>query len=201
MSGADLDPLDEAGKLLLFLAVSQARLAVQNPQENRVSQAEYQAALAQVRRLLADVSPAQDPHKFMAAKTALESLEAIERGEAMLGGMGPFRGFAEGVLGGPREVSFGGIKIARKPTAEEAFLKAALVVLWEKFPERRPELVKEARKHLGILNQKQVAKMVDNFNQRHDVDIAASRTPISIHIPLVTDLVTNHGYTCLSDFV
>lgn len=201
MSGTHLDPLDEAGKLLLFLAITHAKVAVQKAQGKTVNQGNYRAALAQVRRLLSNVSPTQDPHKFMAAKTALESLEAIERGEPMLGGVDPFRGFVEGVHGGPRKISFGGDKVTGKSTVEEAFLKAAVVVLWQKFPKRRPQLAREARTHLGISNQKQVAKMVDNFNQRHDVDIASSRTPISIHIPVVNDLMTNHGYGCLSDFV
>lgn len=201
MRGTNLDPLDEAGKLLLFLAITQAKVAVQNAQVKTVNQAKYQAVLVQVRRLLSNVPPTQNPHKFMAVKTALEGLEAIERGEAMLGGMDPFRGFVEGIHGGPREISFGGDKVTGKSSAEEAFLKAAVVVLWQKFPERRPQLAQEARTHLGISNQKQVAKMVDNFTQRHDVDIAASRTPISIHIPVVDDLITNHGYGCLSDFI
>lgn len=198
MNSAKLDPLDEAGKLLLFLAIAQARIAVDNPDGMTLGRVKCAAVLTRVRKLLAEVPQGKDPHKFMAAKTALEVLEAIEQGKAVVGGIDVFRGFVEAVHGGPRNLDFGGRRVSRKPPVEEAFLKAAAIVLWDRFPDQREKLATEARRFLGIRNLKALRKMVDNFNQRHNFDLAASESPSSVHIPIVTDLIDNHGYRTLS---
>jgi hypothetical protein len=201
MSNTKLDPLDEAGKLLLFLAQGQALVAVKNPDGKRINKAKNAAVLANIRLLLSGVPQGHDRHRFMAAKTALETLDAIERGDDVLGGTDVFRGFVEAVHGGPRNLDFGGRKVSRKPTADEAFLKAAAIVLWTKFPEQRERLALEARKILRIRSQRALGKMVDNFHQRHDSDIAGSHSPMSIHMPIVTTLVDNCGYQTLSNFL
>jgi len=87
-----------------------------------------------------------------------------------------------------------------KVSVNKAFLRAAAVTLWEQFPEQRDQLVSQARTLIGAGTKVKVRKLVENHNNRHDVDIAKSGSALSIHMPLIRDLIEHHGYRTLKDF-
>lgn len=191
--------INYAGTALMYLTQMQMRLGGPAP-EHRLDNAGYVAILRSARAHLEMADPEVDPHRFSAAKNALEALEAAEKGRCDLGAVKIFNAHVESIHGGPNDIDFGGKKIANKPTAKEVFLRAAAIALWLEFPKRRDSLTREAKKLLGILDQEALARLVDNFNQRHNVEIERSRSPISIHMAFVKDLVKKHGYHKLSDF-
>jgi hypothetical protein len=53
---------------------------------------------------------------------------------------------------------------------------------------------------MGVGAKAKLESIVENFNARHDVDIARSKSPLSIHMPLISDLIEHHGYRKLRDF-
>jgi hypothetical protein len=200
MTGRDDSALDRAGTALLHAAKLQAQIA-NKPNKPKLKDAGYTALLVEARRSLLTASPAEDPHKFFAVKTALETLEAAERGESDLRGVTLFDCLVEGVHGGEREIDLGGRpRTGQKPSADKAFLRAAMVALWERFPENRAQLVSQARTLIGVDTKSQLRKIVENFHARHDVNIASSGSPLSIHMGLVNDLIEHHGYRALKDF-
>jgi hypothetical protein len=146
------------------------------------------------------VDPSVAPHRFMATKTALEALETSERGDPVVGGSQVFSAFVEGELGGPRSMPLGGKTVGRKPPVEQSYLRAAAIALWEKSPAKRTELVKEARVLLNIRSEQALRKLVENHDQRHDPDPTKSRSPMSVHMPLVKSLIEKNGYKSLMDF-
>lgn len=201
MSEESKDALDRAGTALLLAVRMQAQTALK-PNDPQLNNAAYRALLARSRVCLAQADPKGDPHKFGATKTALEALEAIERGDDPLGGISIFKALVESVNGGARDIDFGGRRRqGPKPSADEAFLRAAAVALWEQFPEQRDQLVSQARTVIGIDTSAKLQKLVDNFHQRHDANITNSKTPLSIHLPLIKDLIECRGYQKLKDFV
>lgn len=168
--------------------------------ENNLQPGNNRALLAEARRLLALADPKEDPHRFAAAKEALELLAADERGEIPLGTLDMFHAHVEAVHGGPRNIDFGGVHVPNKPTAKEAFLRAAAVVLWDEFPEGRDSLSKDAKQILGIKDKQALARLVDNFHQRHDQEPHKSKSPLSIHMKRVRELIKIKAYQSLRDF-
>jgi hypothetical protein len=194
------DDLNRAGTALLHAARlnAQASSPVRNCPLNASG---YGALLEKVRKSLEKADPLVDPYKFAAIKTALEGLEAVERGEAPLGAIEIFHSFTEAIHGGPRAINLGGEQISNKPSADQAYLRAAAIVLWNNLPDNRGLLLKEAKRHIGIKSMDALAKLVDNFHQRHDINIAKSKSPLSIHITTIEELVKNYGYRKLMHFV
>lgn len=192
------DYLARAGTAILYAVLKTREL--DSSAENNLQPGNYRALLAEARRLLALADPQEDPHRFVAAKEALELLEAGERGEIPAGTLEIFHAHVEAVHGGPRNIDFGGIHVPNKPTAKEAFLRAAAVVLWDEFPESRDRLSMEANHFLGIKNKEALRKLVDNFHQRHDQEPHKSKSPLSIHMGRVRELIKLKGYQSLKDF-
>jgi hypothetical protein len=200
MTGEDDSALDRAGTALLHAARLQAQIAnkLNNPE---LADSGYKALLAEARQSLAKAVPLEDPYRFLATKTALETLEASERGDPDLGGVNLFKCFVEGVHGGEREIDLGGRpRTGPKPSADQAFLRAAMVALWIRFPKKRDQLVSHARTVIGVSGKDKLRKIVENFHERDDVNIASSGSPLSIHMPLVKELIDRHGYRALKDF-
>jgi len=163
--------------------------------------------LSDARTLLERVKISDDNrHKYLALKTAIEFGERVNNGdelgpEATNSALDIFRTSVETLLTGPRKLDFGG----RKPTpnrlaVEIHALRAALVCLWEEFPEKREQLAKDAKKLLGIKGKDQIRKIVENHHQRHDHDLYKSRSPLSIHLGFAKELIKNHDYNKLTDF-
>jgi len=194
------DALDRAGTALLHAAILQARIANKTGQP-QLNDAGYRERLAEARQPLAQANPSEDSHVFLAAKMALEMLEAAERGEEQLGGIEIFKALVESVHGGKRDMDFGGRRRqGAKVSVNQAFLRAAAVALWEEFPEQRDQLVSQARTSIGAGTKAKLRKLVENHNNRHDVDVARSGSPLSIHMALVRDMIEYHGYRKLNDF-
>ena len=192
--------LNRAGTALLCAARMQAEIALQ-PNYPKLGDAGYRALLARARFCLSQADVKDEPHKFVATKTALEALERAERKEDLIGGIEIFKSFVESVHGGQRDISFGGRqRQGLKPSASQAFLRAATVAFWEHFPKKRDQLVNQARELIDVGTKAKLESIVENFHQRHDVDIAKSRSPLSIHMSLVKDLIEHHGYKKLKDF-
>lgn len=195
------DALNYAGTALLYLTQMQMRLGGPAPVESKPDDSGYAAILRSAREHLEIADPEADPNRYSAAKNALEALEAAETGRVDLNAVTLFAAHVEALHGGPSNIDFGGKRIHNKPTAKQAFLRAAAIVLWSEYPERRDALTREAKELLGIRNQKALAKLVDNFHQRHNVETGLSQSPLSIHMAFVKDLVKNYGYQKLTDFV
>lgn len=198
MTGEDDSALNRAGTALLHAAKLQARLR----QEGGLNDEGYRKLLVSTRRHLEMANPSEEPHRFLAVKNALEALEAIERGDSTLGGIEIFKAFVESVHGGERVMDFGGRRRqGNKPSVDQAYLRAAAVALWERFPAERARLVSQARTLIGVRTESQLRKMVENFHTRHDFDTTRSSSPLSIHMGVVNDLIEHHGYRTLKDFV
>ena len=194
MNRAAKEPLQHAGWCLLEAAILQAK--------GRLNTAKYYSLLASARHFLVLATPKENYLLFTATKTALEAVEACERGEDLLNGMPLFKSLVENLHGGPRDFDFGGRpRQGPKPSADQAFGRAAAVALWKHFPKNREELVADARKEIGIGSRKKLQKLVDNYEQRHDTDISRSRSPLSVHMSLVEEFITDHNYRRLSDFL
>lgn len=195
------DAVKYAGTALLFLTQSQMRADGPSSTAVPLSDETYKMILADARNHLERSDHTLAPHTYAAVRYALATLEEAEAGHHDKAGMQYFQAHTEAILGGQRDIDLGGKKIANKPAVKEAFLRAAAITLWLEYPERRDALTVEAKKLLGVPNKNAFAKLVDNFGQRHDVQIEQSNSPLSIHIPFVSDLVKNHGYHNLRDFI
>ncbi len=193
MNRATKEPLHHAGWCIL----EAARLEVQDSLDS----SKYHSLLKSARRWLSMATSTDNQHLFIATKTALEAAEAQDRGDDPLNGEFLFKNLVESIHGGAREVEFGGRpRQGPKPSADQAFYRAAAVALWKQFPKNREKLVKEAQSIIEIDSLSKLRKLVDNFDQCHDADLSMSRSPLSVHMPLVNELITNHNFTRLRDF-
>jgi hypothetical protein len=193
MSGATKDPLHCAGCCILEAAILEI--------QGSLDSSKYHSLLRSARRHLSMATSTDNPHLFIATKTALEAAEAQDRGDDLLNGVFLFKNLVESINGGAREVEFGGRpRQGPKPSADQAFYRAAAVALWKQFPKNREKLVKEAQSIIEIDSLSKLRKLVDNFDQCHDADLSMSRSPLSVHMPLVNKLIANHNFTRLHDF-
>ncbi len=200
MTSQTNNALDRAGTAILLAAKLQAQLA-KVPGQPELNDAGYRALLSEARQALTNADLKSDAHKFVAAKTALETLEAFERGESTLRGIEIFKALVESLHGGERQMDFGGRRRqGPKVSVNQAFLRAAAVTLWEQFPDQRDQLVSQARTLISAGSKAKLRKIVENHNDRHDVEIAKSSSALSIHIPLIRDLIKHHDYQTLKDF-
>jgi len=195
------DALNYAGTALLFLTQSQMRADGPASTAVTLSDKTYKAILAGAREHLERADYKLAPHTYAAVRYALEALEAAEAGRHDQVGTQYFEAHVEAISGGERDIDLGGKKIANKRSTKENFLRAAAVALWEEFPKRRDALTKEAKDLLGMRDKAALAKLVSNFNERHDLDVWRSRSPLSMHMGFIDDLIKSHGYHCLRDFI
>ena len=142
--------LNYAGTALLYLTQMQMRLGGPAPVESKLDDSGYAAILRSAREHLEIADPEADPNRYSAAKNALEALEAAETGRVDLNAVTLFGAHVEALHGGPSNIDFGGKRIHNKPTAKQAFLRAAAIVLWSEYPERRDALIREAKELLGF---------------------------------------------------
>ena len=203
------DPVAIAGCILLWLAKRTLAAASGNPAESMVS---IDQELLRVRHLLSQAKPKSEAgrHRYFAAKTALETLEANERREPLLPYHDQFYGHVEAVRGGEGAELFGGTRISRKPNAKTAFLRAALFVLWEHYcgdDTARSALVKEAVS-LGIIgnrtsspahNEAVVRTRIKNIHKRPNDGQGAVASEWE-HVDLIRRLVSTGAFKKLADF-
>ena len=111
----------------------------------------------------------------------------------------------DALQGGPTAKTFGGRKIVNKLSVREYYLRAAALVLWKDCRTKNEEdrlnrLIADARTIIGVGTKEKLAKLVDNHDQNHDFDLTKTKSPLSVHIPGIEDLVKHHGYHRLKDF-
>lgn len=193
------NPLVEAGMLLTGFVEHQ--LVGRN-----ASRTTTLKVTAKVRELLKNAAAggciAVEPHRYSAIKEACDSLErqALDADADVTPERWMFDALVENHQGGPTDVRLGGGTIKNKKSAKENFLRAACVVLWEDQPFGRDQLVKDARRFLGVKNQEALRRIVDNHHQRHDADLEKTKSPLSVHIPVVKRLMEANGWCALRDF-
>jgi hypothetical protein len=190
--------LDRAGTALLFAAKLQTRASGPGG-THQIDNTRYLALLAKVRHHLKQADPSIDLHKFAAAKTALEMLEASERNVDIFNAVDVFKGHVEAICGGPRKFNLGGKNISNKPTVEKSYLRAAAYVLWT-HDINRVQLVVDAKVLLD-LNRAQLRKFIYNSTYQSQNSLGMPQSSIWLHIPLVKELVIKHGYGTLTDFI
>ena len=81
MSNQNKSALDCAGAALLKIVIRQAQIA-QKSSKTELNCTDIKTLLEKARQSLSEADPTEHPHKFLATKTALEVIEAIERGGA-----------------------------------------------------------------------------------------------------------------------
>lgn len=202
-------PVAEAGCILMRLADRELSASNSNPAKLVVR---IDHELKRVRHLLSQAKPNSDAdrHRFLAAKTALETLEARERSEPLLPYHDQFYGHVEAVRGGEGAELFGGVRISNKRNATTTFLRAALFVLWEHYKgdvTARSALVREAVL-LGITgnssdsqakNEAAVRTRVNNI-QKRPPDGQGPVAPEWGDVKFVKRLVNIEGFRKLADF-
>jgi hypothetical protein len=199
MMDSNGDSPDRAGTAVLHAAMLQARHAGPDA-EGTIDDAGYRALLAEARRNLEETDPNIKQHRYAAAKTALEALEAIERGDDILNALEIFKGHVEAICGGERTFDLGGRRIKNKPSVNVSYLRAAAYVLWNRNI-ARGQLELDAQSLLGFSNRAQLRKFVYNSTNLKPDGSGMPQSSIWVHIPIIEDLIDNHGYKALTDFV
>lgn len=193
------NPLDRAGTALLLAAKLQAQASAPG-KTHQIDAEGYRTLLAKVRHHLDQADSSIEPHKFAAVRTALEALEATERGDNTFNAVEMFQGHVEAICGGERTFDLGGKRITNRPPSDVSYLKAAAYVLWKrKFD--RDQLVLDAQSLLGFTNRTQLRAFVNNSTHQNPDGSDMPQSTIWAHVPLIEELVDRHGYRALTDFV
>ena len=191
--------LSKAGSIFLNIALQFAKAEKQD-QSIKLNEQSYIKQLSKLRSYLEKCDPETDTHRYMALKNALDALTAIDQEQHTLGAEIIFKAHVEAINGGETNIYLGGRRIGRKPSVNQAYLRAATVALWKKFKDRRTQLASDARAPIGIGSKEKIRKLVDHFEERHDTEIHKSRSPLSVHMEIVNKLIEDYGYRNLKDF-
>lgn len=192
------EALNRAGTALLHAAILQAKCAGLRD-GSKLNQLKYHNLLAVARENLEQADPQFEHHKYSALRTALMDCEAVERGDNTLNAKKTFEGHVEAIFGGPRAFNFGGKIIKNRPTVEGSYMRAAVYVLWNRDFDR-DQLVLDAQSLGYFTTRKQLRNFVNNSTNQKPDGSGKPQSTIWSHIPLIEDLVDNHGYRALSDF-
>ena len=207
------DKINEAGVLLIKLVhkIKQDQGPHNFKESKKTAKAknlEYiRKTINKVNGILQEVNPKIDLHKYAALQSALRTLDLLNNDDAtFVGNIKVFKTHEAAITGGPEAATFGGRRIGRKLTSDEYYLRAAAVVLWKFYKKHKHtdavnQLISDARTIIKIGSKKKLAKLVDNFEQSHDIMLKNSKSPLSPHIKGIEDLVNNHGYLRLKDFI
>lgn len=213
---SNLDKVNEAGVLLIRLVHSfrtdegtglTLKIDINDNTTSRI--------LGHVRQILreVDIDTTQNSglehgeilQKYAAIQAALKSFEETHYDHSAKVHLKIFQNHVEAIHGGPTASEFGGKRIGNKLSSEDYYLRAATVVLWKHHQKHNDkaaltQLISDARTIIGMGTKQKIAKMVDNHDQGHDIDILESKSPLSVHIRGIQDLVDNHGWQRLKDF-
>ena len=192
------EALNRAGTALLHASILQAKCAKRKG-GSKLNKFDYQKLLAVARENLEQADPLLERHRYLAVKITLEGLEAIERGDNPLSTSDFFSGCVEAILGGPRSLDLGGKIIKNRPTVEGSYMRAAVYLLWNRDFDR-DQLVLDAQSLGYFTNRKKLRNFVNNSTNQKPDGSGKPQSTIWAHIPLIEDLVNNHGYRALSDF-
>jgi hypothetical protein len=213
---SNLENVNEAGVLLLRLVHSLRTDKGAGPSlKIDINDNTTSRILGRVRQILreVDIDTTQNCdlvhseilQKYAAIQAALASFEETQYDQSVKAHLKIFHNHVEAIHGGPTASEFGGKRIGNKLSPEDYYLRAATVVLWKHHLKHNDkaaltQLISDARTIIGLGTRQKIAKMVDNHDQGHDIDISESKSPLSVHIEGIQDLVENHGWQRLNNF-
>jgi len=210
-----LNKLNKVGVLCLKLTHKIRQAEGPKPAQSPISEQVISSQIGQIRDLFKEIDIAalnlsEGEHREELMKyTAIQScIAAIEGREIKAYSEANLKLFAlqvDALHGGPAAKTLGGRKIGKKLSVQQHYLRAAALVLWTYYgknndEDRLNQLITDARTIIGVGTKEKLAKMVDNHDQDHDFDLTKSKSPLSVHIPGIEDLVKHHRYRRLKDF-
>ena len=210
-----LNKLNEVGVLCMKLTHKIRQAEGPKPAQSPISEQVISSQIGQIRDLLKEIDIAalnlsegehrEELMKYSAIQSFIAAFEGNESEAYARANLDIFRLQVDALHGGPTAKTLGGRKIGKKLSVQQHYLRAAALVLWRYYgknndEDRLNQLISDARTIIGVGTKEKLAKMVDNHDQDHDFDLTKSKSPLSVHIPGIEDLVKHHGYRRLKDF-
>ena len=210
-----LNKLNEVGVLCLKLTHKIRQAEGPKPAQSPISEQVISSQIGQIRNLFKEIDIAslnlsegehrEELMKYSAIQSFIAAFEGNESEAYARANLDLFGLQVDALHGGPTAKTLGGRKIGKKLSVQQHYLLAAALVLWTYYgknndEDRLNQLITDARTIIGVGTKEKLAKMVDNHDQDHDFDLTKSKSPLSVHIPGIEDLVKHHGYLRLKDF-
>ena len=210
-----LNKLNEVGVLCMKLTHKIRQAEGPKPAQSPISEQVISSQIGQIRSLFKEIDIAslnlsegkhrEELMKYSAIQSFIAAFEGNESEAYARANLDIFRLQVDALHGGPTAKTLGGRKIGKKLSVQQHYLRAAALVLWTYYrknndEDRLNQLISDARTIIGVGTKEKLAKMVDNHDQDHDFDLTKSKSPLSVHIPGIEDLVKHHGYRRLKDF-
>ena len=210
-----LSKLNEVGVLCMKLTHKIRQAEGPKPAQSPISEQVISSQIGQIRDLFKEIDIAalnlsegehrEELMKYTAIQSCIAAIEGREIKEYSEANLKLFALQVDALHGGPAAKTLGGRKIGKKLSVQQHYLRAAALVLWVYYrknndEDRLNQLITDARTIIGLGTKEKLAKMVDNHDQDHDFDLTKSKSPLSVHIPGIEDLVKHHGYRRLKDF-
>jgi hypothetical protein len=210
-----LNKLNEVGVLCLKLTHKIRQAEGPKPAQSPISEQVISSQIGQIRNLFKEIDIAslnlsegehrEELMKYSAIQSFIAAFEGNESETYARANLDLFGLQVDALHGGPTAKTLGGRKIGKKLSVQQHYLRAAALVLWTYYgknndEDRLNQLITDARTIIGVGTKEKLAKMVDNHDQDHDFDLTKSKSPLSVHIPGIEDLVKHHGYRRLKDF-
>ena len=210
-----LNKLNEVGVLCLKLTHKIRQAEGPKPAQSPISEQVISSQIGQIRNLFEEIDIAslnlsegehrEELMKYSAIQSFIAAFEGNESETYARANLDLFGLQVDALHGGPTAKTLGGRKIGKKLSVQQHYLRAAALVLWTYYgknndEDRLNQLITDARTIIGVGTKEKLAKMVDNHDQDHDFDLTKSKSPLSVHIPGIEDLVKHHGYRRLKDF-
>lgn len=210
-----LNKLNEAGILCIKLTHKIRQAEGPKPTQAPISDEMISSKIEQIRRLFKEIDVAslnlsegghrEELMKYSAIQSFLTAFEERENEVYSEANLELFGLHVDALYGGPSAKILGGRKVGNKLGIQEHYLRAVALVLWKYYDAKNNEgrlnrLIADARTAIGVGTKKKLAKIVDNHDQDHDFDLTKTKSPLSVHIPGIEDLIKHHGYRRLTDF-
>ena len=210
-----LNKLNEVGVLCLKLTHKIRQAEGPKPAQSPISEQVISSQIGQIRDLFKEIDIAalnlsegehrEELMKYSAIQSFIAAFEGNESEAYARANLELFGLHVDALHGGPAAKTLGGRKIGKKLSVQQHYLRAAAFVLWTYYrknndEDRLNQLITDARTIIGVGTKEKLAKMVDNHDQDHDFDLTKTKSPLSVHIPGIEDLVKHHGYRRLKDF-
>ena len=210
-----LSKLNEVGVLCMKLTHKIRQAEGPKPAQSPISEQVISSQIGQIRYLFKEIDIAslnlsegehrEELMKYSAIHSFIAAFEGNESEAYARANLDIFGLQVDALHGGPTAKTLGGRKIGKKLSVQQHYLRAAALVLWRYYgknhdEDRLHQLITDARTIMGVGTKEKLAKMVDNHDQDHDFDLTKSKSPLSVHIPGIEDLVKHHGYRRLKDF-
>ena len=210
-----LNKLNEVGVLCQKLTHKIRQAEGPKPAQSPISEQVISSQIGQIRDLFKEIDIAalnlsegehrEELMKYSAIQSFIAAFEGNESEAYARANLELFGLHVDALHRGPTAKTLGGRKIGKKLSVQQHYLRAAALVLWTYYgknndEDRLNQLITDARTIIGVGTKAKLAKMVDNHDQDHDFDLTKSKSPLSVHIPGIEDLVKHHGYRRLKDF-